>query len=126
MPLWWSCIAQRKSGHGDRVVSSWLARRARDAFEESLRKKGFDTTGRPLPGSGNNVNMFGTAQLSVARQALKVSFLELLKQTDIAVSEMQRSPEWAKGMARRQNVSKERKVGRRTGSPVRKAFGKKQ
>lgn len=89
IPLWWTCITQREGGHTDRVVRSWLARRTRNAFTESLRKKGFDTDGRRLPGSGNKADLFGTASIAVQRAALKVPYAELVKQTDIAVSSIQ-------------------------------------
>jgi hypothetical protein len=94
VPLWWSCVTTREVGHTDRVVRSWLARRTRNAFKESLRKKGYDTNGRPLLESGNEANIFGTANLSVKREAMKLSFVELVKQTDVAVTKMQ---EWKGG-----------------------------
>lgn len=90
IPLWWSCVTKREFGHKDRVVRSWLARRTRDAFKESMRKSGYDTDGRPLPGSGNKADLFGTAYFSVQRQATTTSFVDLVKQTDIAVSYIQR------------------------------------
>ena len=71
-------------------MRSWLARRTRNAFEESLKKKGYDTYGRPLPEAEVKKNLYGTAHLSVNREAAKVSFEELVLQTDIAVSEIQR------------------------------------
>lgn len=67
-------------------MRSWLARRTRNAFRESLKKKGFDADGRSLPGSGNKADLFGTASFAVQRAALKVPYVELVKQTDIAVS----------------------------------------
>ena len=117
VPLWWSCIATREGGHADRVVRSWLARRTRNAFEESLRKKGFDTNGRPLSGSGNKADMFGTAYLSVTRRAAKVSFVELVKQTDVAVSEMQRI--WERGQGKPTNRQGERNGGQKKSQPTR-------
>jgi hypothetical protein len=88
-PLWWSCVATREAGHSDRVVRSWLARRTRNAFAESLKKRGFDTDGRRLPGSGNQADLFGTASFSVLRLAAKLPYVELIKQTDIVVSKIQ-------------------------------------
>ena len=88
-PLWWTCITQREGGHTDRVVRSWLARRTRNAFTESLKKAGFDADGRRLPGSGNAEDLFGTASFAVQRAALEVPYVDLIKQTDIAVSCMQ-------------------------------------
>lgn len=48
--LWWrvsvSHITQLK-----RVIRSWCARRARLAFEQALKDKGFDHLGTPLPSS---------------------------------------------------------------------------
>ena len=85
-PLWWSCISRRQSGRSDRVARSWLARRGRNAFVESLRKKGYDADGRPLPGTGNESDLYGTASIIMELPALKMSYEELGKQTDIAVS----------------------------------------
>jgi hypothetical protein len=47
--LWWRV----STGHLPlrRVVRSWIARRARAAFREALRVRGFQSDGRPLVGS---------------------------------------------------------------------------
>ena len=84
--MWWNCVAKKESGQSERVVRSWLARRTRNAFEESLKKQGFGTDGRPLPGSANKADLFGTVCLSVKRLAAKISYVDLVKQTDIAMS----------------------------------------
>ena len=88
-PLWLTCVATRETGHSDRVVRSWTARRTRNALAESLKKKGFDINGRRLPGSATDANLFGTAALSVLRVAATTSYADLVKQTDIAVSYIQ-------------------------------------
>jgi hypothetical protein len=86
VPLWWNCVAKKETGQSERVVRSWIARRTRNAFKESLRKQGFGTDGRPLPGSGNKADLFGTVCLSVRRLAATISYVDLVKQTDIAMS----------------------------------------
>ncbi|KAG0651445.1 Chitin biosynthesis CHS5 [Hyphodiscus hymeniophilus] len=89
-PLWLTCVATREAGHSDRVVRSWLARKAKHALAESLKKKGFDMEGRKLPGSGNKADLFGTALFSVMRLAATTPYVDLIKQTDVAVSYMQK------------------------------------
>lgn len=91
VPLWWDCIAKRAVGQSDRVVRSWLARRIRNAFKESLNQKGYDANGRPLPGSGNQAALFGTASFSVQREATTRSFADLVRETDIVVSYIQKN-----------------------------------
>ena len=70
-------------------MRSWIARRTRNAFAESLKKRGFDPDGRRLPGSGNKADMFGTASIAVSRVAMTTPYVELVKQTDIAVKYME-------------------------------------
>ncbi len=70
-------------------MRSWLARRTRNALTESLKKKGFDSDGRRLPGSGNQTDLYGTAFLGVRRLAKKIPYIELIQQTDLAVSAIQ-------------------------------------
>ena len=89
-PLWLTCVATRESGHSDRVVRSWIARRTKNALAESLKKRGFAPDGRRLSGWGNTADLFGTAALSVLRVATTLSYVDLIKQTDIAVHQMEK------------------------------------
>lgn len=47
--LWWR-VSVSQLTHLKRVVRSWCARRSRIAFEQALKKQGFDRLGIPIAG----------------------------------------------------------------------------
>lgn len=57
------------------------------AFTESLKKKGFDTDGNVLDGSGGSP-LTGTAQLTPLEDILKTRQSDLVIQTDAALEAM--------------------------------------
>jgi len=71
-----------------RVVRSWASRRLRHAFTTSLEKKGYARDGTRINGTENESALFGTAQLTPEMSSIKMSYEELVKQTDVAVLEM--------------------------------------
>jgi hypothetical protein len=81
-PFWWNVIA-RKDIENRRTVRSWVARRLRQAFTESLRKMGYGPDGNRIDGEGEP--LIGTAQLLPHQTIMKRKFMDLVWQTDIAV-----------------------------------------
>lgn len=87
-PLWWSALA-RKDFEGHRVVRSWAARRIRASFTESLRKKGYATNGMPLPGSQQEIPLYGSLQLFTLKGSTpQVTIEQLAQETDKVVEEI--------------------------------------
>jgi hypothetical protein len=84
-PLWWSCVCRKEIGANSSVVRTFLARKVRNAFKESLRKMGYDAAGRRLEGSELKVDLYGTANIMPAAFGLRMKYGDLVKQTDIAV-----------------------------------------
>ncbi|KAE9380187.1 hypothetical protein N431DRAFT_394749 [Stipitochalara longipes BDJ] len=81
-PFWWSVIA-RKDIENHRTVRSWVTRRLRHAFIESLRKKGYAPDGNRIDGNGKP--LIGTAQL-VPHESIKTKkFSDLVYQADLTV-----------------------------------------
>jgi len=85
--FWWCAIA-RKEFESKRVVRSWVTRRLRQAFVESLRKKGYASDGSRIEAAGNKPALFGTAQLFPERPILKMRFMDLVEQTDLVVQQI--------------------------------------
>lgn len=81
-PFWWNVIA-RKDIENKRTVRSWVARRLRHAFVESLKKKGYKPDGHRI--DGNGVPLIGTAQLFPHHSILRKKFVDLVYQTDLTV-----------------------------------------
>lgn len=81
-PLWWN-VTTRKDFEHKRVVRSWVARRVRQAFVESLRKSGYAQDGSRITGSGDP--LVGTTQLFPERPILNMKFEEVVLQTDKVV-----------------------------------------
>jgi hypothetical protein len=71
-----------------RTVRSWTTRRVRNAFKESMNKQGYNVDGTRIEGTENGKDLFGTVQLQPEEPALKMSYKEIVRQTDLAVEEM--------------------------------------
>lgn len=86
-PLWWNCLCQPRAGTSmtRRVIRSWLSRRLRQSFVESLRKHGFDVAGRRFPSGATGKEMYGTVQLTPRPSMMTASPEILQNQTDHAV-----------------------------------------
>jgi hypothetical protein len=82
-PLWWNVTARRDFEH-KRSVRSWVSRRVRVAFVESLRKRGYAQDGSRINGAGEP--LVGTAQFFPERPILNTKFKDLVLQTDSVVT----------------------------------------
>lgn len=82
-PFWWNVIT-RKDIENHRTVRSWLSRRLRCAFTESLRKKGYAPNGNRIDGTG--APLTGTAQLFPHKSLLVRPYMDVVYQTDLAVN----------------------------------------
>lgn len=89
-PLWLSVIAIKHRGEkNSRCVRSWLVRRLRTSFVESLRKSGYSRDGTPLEDiQGDKEALYGTAQFFAERPMLKMSPKLLEEQTDKVVDQI--------------------------------------
>ncbi|CAD6502746.1 BgTH12-05336 [Blumeria graminis f. sp. triticale] len=67
-PLWWSAIATLPVS-GKRVVRSWIARRIRIAFIESLNNRGYSADGSRIK-ADNEPPLIGTVQIFAYQPAL--------------------------------------------------------
>jgi len=63
------------------------------ALVESLRKRGWDRDGRPLDGGGRNQELYGTLQLGTQLGSIGVKMEQLVKETDVIVSEIMKKQE---------------------------------
>lgn len=79
---------------GKRTVRSWVGRRLRVAFIESLRKKGYASDGSSLPGTADKAPIIGTAMLGAVPAILKIKNDSLIEQTDSAVQMMIRQQQF--------------------------------
>ncbi|KAL3422306.1 hypothetical protein PVAG01_06462 [Phlyctema vagabunda] len=80
-PLWWSSVAFIKAS-SHRVVRSYMSRRVRLAWIESMRKQGWARDGSRLPGSKQQADLVGTLQMNAMISVLKLSPEELERTTD--------------------------------------------
>jgi hypothetical protein len=100
-PLWASFVAVKSNGENSRCVRSWLARRLRNSFFESLRKRGYAWDGTPLEGGQRKEALYGTVQLLTERAILKIDPKSLEEQTDKVVDKIIRLQKWnTAGLAR--------------------------
>lgn len=88
-PLWISVVAAKHCmENNSRCVRSWLTRRLKVSFSESLRKNGYAPDGTSLGDGHGDTVLYGTAQLFADRQMLNTSPEELDKQTSKVVDEI--------------------------------------
>jgi hypothetical protein len=88
-PLWWNCLISTKVGGNKKVVRGWLNSRAKVAFTNSLKSKGYAKNGARLAkDSEEDVkgDLVGSAQFLVLPQLLHTSWKDLCKQTDLIVA----------------------------------------
>lgn len=88
-PLWWNSLVSTKAGGNKKVVRGWLNNRARVAFTNALKSKGYAKNGARLvrdSGEGAKGDLIGSAQLLVLPQLLHTSWEDLCKQTDLIVA----------------------------------------
>lgn len=87
-PLWISAVAFKTGGHNSRCIRSWLTRRLRLSFAESLRKNGYAHDGTPLVDNKEPKMLFGTVQLISEPEMLNMAPDIVQHQTDKAVEEI--------------------------------------
>ncbi|KAL6239555.1 hypothetical protein BDW75DRAFT_198503 [Aspergillus navahoensis] len=99
--LWWR-VSVSALGSYKRVVRSWVARRARAAFQQELKERGFDVEGRRLdsvtPHSaaahGFSGNMTGTLNIDLQPAIISATFPmireEMRSTMNILIQEQQR------------------------------------
>ncbi|KAJ0424313.1 hypothetical protein BJY00DRAFT_276424 [Aspergillus carlsbadensis] len=93
--LWWRVSTTEIIDLG-RVVRSWHSRRARKAFEEELKARGFDSKGRKLPSNMQGLvtadqfhgNMKGTAILQLRRLSLQENFTTMRQEVKTLVDKL--------------------------------------
>ncbi|KAF7717898.1 Uncharacterized protein PECH_002702 [Penicillium ucsense] len=81
--LWWR-VSVSHLNQFKRTVRSWCARRARMAFQESLKRQGFDHSGRSLSVGAWNEKppLLGSLEITLRPACLHQSFEALQKDTD--------------------------------------------
>ncbi|EPS28444.1 hypothetical protein POX_f07528 [Penicillium oxalicum] len=81
--LWWR-VSVSHLNQFKRTVRSWCARRARMAFQESLKRQGFDRLGRSTSSStwSQKQPLLGSLELTLRPACLHQSFEALQKDTD--------------------------------------------
>ncbi|KFY10754.1 hypothetical protein V491_07486 [Pseudogymnoascus sp. VKM F-3775] len=91
-PLWWSCLSSKQVGM-KRVVRSWLSNRARVAFVNALKRKGYDTNGYRIDGNGDEgpkPNLVGSLHLATRSELLRAKWPDVEEQADKIVAEIER------------------------------------
>ncbi|CAG8950242.1 hypothetical protein HYFRA_00008480 [Hymenoscyphus fraxineus] len=84
-PFWWTCITKKEALTSKRTLRSWIARRTRMAFVESLRKRGYGSDGTRLDPTDGGKALYGTAQFLVREPCLLMKTEDLRKETDLAL-----------------------------------------
>jgi hypothetical protein len=109
-PLWWNCLVSTKAGGNKKVVRGWLNNRAKAAFTNALKSKGYARNGaRLVKDSGEDAkgDLVGSAQFLVLPRLLHTSWKGLCKQTDLivaAIEEKQRQGDVPNRRERRLNA----------------------
>lgn len=86
-PLWWSATTTKEVAP-NRTVRSWICRRVKQAMVESLRKRGWDSNGRPIEGGGRESSLYGTLQFKPLAASIQCTVSRLLEETDMVVSQI--------------------------------------
>ncbi|KAL3449301.1 hypothetical protein BJX65DRAFT_273238 [Aspergillus insuetus] len=93
--LWWRVSTTEIVDLG-RVVRSWHSRRARKAFQEELKARGFDSKGRQLPSGAQGLataeqfhgNMKGTVSLQLRRLCLQGNLTTMRQEVKTLVAKL--------------------------------------
>jgi len=90
-PLW-SCFVTTKfkgqEGKIKRTLRSWVVRRIRIAFTESMKRHGFTKDGEPLEENGTLAPIFGTVQFMAEEHVVKMKKADLGDQMDYCVKKI--------------------------------------
>ncbi|KAL4904677.1 hypothetical protein BDW74DRAFT_154367 [Aspergillus multicolor] len=132
--LWWRVTIVDMVSYKS-VVRSWAARRARAAFKEELKARGFDSEGRRLASEtsgsaatslGFSGNMTGTLNMDIQPAILTTTFPALLKEmkftVDALIREQQQMQTGRKKSPQNESVKHQprQKLARKEHSKVRK------
>lgn len=81
--LWWR-VSVSHLNQFKRTIRSWCARRARIAFQEALRRQGYDKLGRPLspPISMEKQPFLGSLEVTIRPSCVHQSFEAVQKDAD--------------------------------------------
>lgn len=81
--LWWR-VSVSHLNQFKRTIRSWCARRARIAFQEALKRQGFDKLGRPLSLSSSigKQALLGSLDITIRPACVNQSFEAVQKDAD--------------------------------------------
>jgi hypothetical protein len=102
-PLWWNILVSTKIGGTHRVVRGWLLKRARVAFRNALKNKGYTENGTRLVKDFENStegDLIGTAQIFVLPPMLHTSWKDLCKETELVVAAIEKRQRQRQGGVR--------------------------
>lgn len=91
-PLWWNCLTSKQVSFKS-VVRSWLTNRARVAFRNALKRKGYDTNGYRIDGKGDEdpkPNLVGSVHFLTRPELIRAKWPEVEEQADLIVAEVER------------------------------------
>ena len=113
-PLWVSFAAVKKDGPMNKcVVRMWLMRRLRVAFKESLGKRGFNYDGTRMEGCAEAKDIYGTVLFQPQEAAVRMKFVDLVGQADLAVEHIIRFDKPVVKVNRSQNFTPQRATGQK-------------
>ena len=90
-PLWSCFITTKFKGQEakiKRTMRSWVVRRIRIAFADSMKRHGFTKDGEPLEGNGTLAPIYGTVQFIAEEHIVKLKMAEIGNQMDFCVKKM--------------------------------------
>lgn len=82
--LWWR-VSVSHLNQFKRTIRSWCARRARIAFQEALKRQGFDRLGHPLDLSSSSIQnqaLLGSLDITIRPSCVHQSFEAVQKDAD--------------------------------------------
>lgn len=104
-PFWWNILVSTRIGGKKKVVRGWLTSRAKVAFRNALKNKGYAENGARLQKDSEksvNGDLVGTAQIFVLPPLLHTSWQDLCEQTDLMVDAIERGQRQGRVQNRRE------------------------
>jgi len=114
-PFWWNCLVSTKIGGKKKVVRGWLSNRARAAFKNALKNKGYAENGARLVKHSGEIakgDLVGSAHLFVLPQLLHTSWKDLCDQTDLIVAAIEEKQ--GQGYIQNRKEKRQKAFGRRS------------
>ena len=90
-PLWTCFVTTKFKGQEakiKRTMRSWVVRRIRMAFADSMERHGFTKDGESLEGNIVGASIFGTAQFMAEEHVVNMSMADIGDQMDFCVKKM--------------------------------------